>query len=221
MAASMDNKHKGTEFLWLTSLICLSPVLLAAILYDDLPNQLAVHWNMAGEADLYFPKWAAAFALPIALSAVNALIQVYIAADPKISNISSAVILIRRWFICILSAIVVPITLFIAIGHDIPVVTVALVLVGVLIVIFGNYLPKSRRNYTVGIRLPWTLHDADNWNKTHLMAGRLFVVCGVVMILGAFILRTPPFSYLPLALIFVITLVPIVYSYRLFKKGIT
>jgi uncharacterized membrane protein len=218
MAAPMNNKHKGTELLWLTSLICLSPMLLAAILYGDLPNRIAVHWNVAGEANLYFPKWAAAFALPIALAAVNALIQVYIAADPKISNISPAMILIRRWLICIISAVVVPITLFVAIGHDIPVVTVILAFVGVLIVIFGNYLPKSRRNYTVGIKLPWTLHDADNWNKTHLMAGRLFVVCGVVMILSAFILRTPPLSYLPLALIFVIALAPIVYSYRLFKK---
>jgi uncharacterized membrane protein len=219
----MDNKHKVTGFLRLTSLICLSPIVLSFVLYGDLPGQIAVHWNVAGEADLYFPKWAAAFGLPMALTVFNVLTQLYLSADPKMSNVSPAMIPIRNWTICVLSVVIVPITLFIAVGHDIPIVMIALILVGTLIVIFGNYLPKSRRNYTVGIKLPWTLHDADNWNKTHLMAGRLYVVCGVAMILGTFILRA---HYLPLALLVaielvVIVLVPIVYSYRLFRKGDT
>ena len=41
------------------------------------------------------------------------------------------------------------------------------ILMGALLIIIGNYLPKCRQNYTIGIKIPWTLADEDNWNRTH------------------------------------------------------
>ena len=58
------------------------------------------------------------------------------------------------------------------------------ILLGVLFIFAGNYLPKSRQNYTVGIRIPWTLDNEENWNKTHRLAGYLWVAGGIVMLLG-------------------------------------
>ena len=59
----------------------------------------------------------------------------------------------------------------IGMGKDIPISTVVTMIVGIVFVVSGNYLPKSRQNYTIGIKLPWTLADVDNWNKTHRLAG--------------------------------------------------
>lgn len=49
-------------------------------------------------------------------------------------------------------------------------------LVGALFIAMGNMFGKIRPNYTLGIRTPWTLADAQVWDKTHRFAGRLFVI---------------------------------------------
>ena len=56
-----------------------------------------------------------------------------------------------------------------------------------LFILFGNYMPKCKRNYTLGIRLPWTLNSDENWNATHRLGGRVWVVAGFVMLLGCFL----------------------------------
>lgn len=90
-----------------------------------------------------------------------------------------------------------------------------------MFIICGNYLPKNRQNYTIGIKLPWTLHDADNWNKTHRLAGYLYIFGGILLIAGAFIFDTSSaISGLSLAVFVVILLVivPVIYSFLLYNK---
>ena len=59
------------------------------------------------------------------------------------------------------------------------------VLLGLIFVIMGNYMPKLKVNHTVGIRLPWTLQSEDNWHKTHRLAGKLWVLGGLILLLEA------------------------------------
>lgn len=87
---------------------------------------------------------------------------------------------------------------------------------GLLFLVLGNYLPKVRQNYTVGIKLPWTLNDETNWNKTHRLAGKLWVVGGLALfIFGLFGIENGSIIFISLAVILV---VPMIYSYRLFKN---
>ena len=60
-------------------------------------------------------------------------------------------------------------------------------IVGIVFVVSGNYLPKSRQNYTIGIKLPWTLADVDNWNKTHRLAGALWIAAGIFVLVRPFL----------------------------------
>lgn len=48
-------------------------------------------------------------------------------------------------------------------------------------------MSKIRQNYTVGIRLPWTLSSEDNWDKTHRLAGKLWIVGGVLVLFNVFL----------------------------------
>ena len=83
--------------------------------------------------------------------------------------------------------------------------------------IIGNYMPKTKQSYTMGIRLPWTLHSEENWNRTHRLAGFLWVLGGLYFIVMSFVGWTPAGFLIPLA---VMVLVPTVYSYVLYKRGI-
>ena len=88
------------------------------------------------------------------------------------------------------------------------------ILVGVVMIIIGNYLPKCKQNYTMGIKLPWTLDDEDNWNRTHRLGGWIYVLCGIIFMVGGLLgIGWPVF-----VIFFVLAMVPMVYSFLLYKK---
>lgn len=209
---------KNNKTLILTTLLCLLPILLGLALYDRLPEQIAVHWNSAGEPDSYFPKLAAVLGLPGLFAGISLFVNFTLSRDPKAQQQSEVLRNIGLWFIPFLSLLLVPITLFIAMGAQIPIGTIAPLLLGLFLVVTGNYLPKCRQNYTVGIKLPWTLHSEENWNRTHRMAGVLWIAGGFI-IAAASLLRV---TWLPITVLIALVLVfvPFVYSYLLYKKGI-
>jgi uncharacterized membrane protein len=209
---------KENKLLLITTIVCLLPLILSVVLYDKLPEEVAVHFNSAGVADNYMPKEVAAFGLPFLMAVINFFTHFVMNTDPKKMNASSALIYMGKWAVPVLSVILIPVTLFIALGYKIPVVVISQGIVGVIFVAFGNYLPKCKQNYTVGIKLPWTLNSEENWNKTHHMAGYIWMLGGISIIISSCI----DLSSIPLILIIVLfmTIVPIIYSYWLYKKGV-
>ena len=81
--------------------------------------------------------------------------------------------------------------------------------------IIGNYMPKVKQNYTMGIKIPWTLNSEDNWNKTHRFAGFIFVLSGLWMIAASVLNLNAMWAVTP-ALVCVFF--PVIYSYLLYRK---
>jgi uncharacterized membrane protein len=106
---------------------------------------------------------------------------------------------------------------------DIPIQTIAPVLVGVVFIIIGNYSPKTKLNPVVGVRISWTLESEENWRRTHRFAGYLWMIGGFVLIVTAFLMYYG-FAYIWAAVFFgvIIAMIaaPFLYSYHLHKKGI-
>lgn len=93
-------------------------------------------------------------------------------------------------------------------------------LVGIVFVLVGNYLPKSRQNYVMGIKLPWTLNDTENWNKTNRLAGYLYIIGGIGLGLSSWFM---PFSgvaqvWVMVTVVVAVMAVPFIYSYILYKQ---
>jgi len=215
-------KKSNLVVMALSSVVCLLPLILALAVYEDLPAQVAIHWDFAGNPDNFAPKAAAAFGLPFIFMALNIILKLFLYNDPKIENTSKPMRTIVEWLIPFTSLTLVPVTLFIAMGAKIPVVIIVMVFTGIIFIVCGNYLPKSRQNYTVGIKLPWTLNDPDNWNKTHRMAGPLWIFGGMAIIIVSFLpLKSILQSVLIiLALITLITAVPVLYSFSLYRRNV-
>ena len=89
--------------------------------------------------------------------------------------------------------------------------------VGLLFIVLGNYMSKIKPNWFMGIRTPWTLESEEVWNKTHRLGGKLFILMGLFMVVGT-ILPLDYFWYLFIAGVLSVSLVPIIYSYLLFRK---
>lgn len=102
-------------------------------------------------------------------------------------------------------------------GYNIPIDVWIPTMVGVLFLVLGNYMPKIKNNWFMGIRTPWTLSSEEVWNKTHRLAGKTFIAGGVVMIAMNFfpLAMQMPIFFIMIA---IMVLVPMIYSYLLFSN---
>lgn len=207
---------KNLKTLIITSVISLLPILAGLILWNQLPEQMPTHWNAAGEVDGWSSRPFAVFGLPLILVAAQWLCMLATSADPKKNNHTEKMLHLVLWIIPVLSIVLHTVTYMTALGMEVRMERVMPVFMGLLFVIIGNYLPKCKQNYTIGIKIPWTLNNEENWTKTHRFSGFLWVVCGIAIMAAGFFGGF--WVFLPIT--FVMVLAPILYSYLLHRKGL-
>ena len=203
------------KLLVITTIIILIPVLVGILLWEQLPETMATHFGTENEPNGWTSKPMTVFGIPGIMAALHIFCLLVTFADPKRSNIGAKAIGIVYWIIPAVSVVVMGMTYIYALGTEVNVGMICCLLMGVLFVALGNYLPKAKQNYTFGYKIPWTLNSEENWNRTHRLAGWLMVICGFAFIVNAFI-----FSEFVFIFCLITAFVPIVYSYILYKKGI-
>ena len=208
--------EKYKNKLIVTTLITLLPVVIGLLFYKDLPGQIPVHFDLAGNPDSFARKYMVIFFLPFFLAVVHVGTILYTLHDPKKKNIGNKMLGITFYLFPIISVIVNTTIFIYALGYKLDITRVVMLFLGFMFIILGNYLTKIHQNYTVGIKLPWTLNSTENWNKTHRMASRLFIACGTLLLINATFKSMTLFFIIVVILIFV----PIIYSLVLYKKGI-
>ena len=207
---------KNWKLLLITSLLILLPILAGVILWNRLPEQMPTHWNASGEVDGWSSKVFAVFGLPGLMLAFQWLCVLGTGADPKKKNHPEKILHLVLWIIPALTIFLSVMTYAVALGKEVQMEVVMPVIVGLILAIAGNYLPKCKQNYTIGIKIPWTLNSEENWNRTHRFAGRLWLVCGIVLMLTGFLGGF--WIFFGVALLMV--LAPMIYSYILHRKGV-
>lgn len=210
-------KKKGD--LYNLTLIIIT-VLITIFVYNKLPEQVPIHWSASGVADNYAPKIIGAFLPPVFMVATWLGMKYLPKIDPKKDNYEkfmdsySMVTNMIVTFMFILQIVVIVASL----GQDISINKVIPVAVGFLLIILGNYLPKSKSNFFYGIKTPWTLTSEVSWRKTHRLGGKLFVLAGVVSIISALLLPENIQNYMVLTVVLIAAFVPIIASYFYAKK---
>lgn len=207
---------KNWKTMLITSLVILLPIVAGLILWDRLPEQLPIHWNAAGEVDGWTGKAFAVFGLPLLMLGFQWLCVLVTGADPKKKNHSDKVLQLVLWLIPLLSVVLNAVTYMAALGTEVAMEMIMPILMGLLFTVIGNYLPKCKQNYTIGIKIAWTLDSEENWNRTHRFAGWLWTFCGLAMIATAFFGGIWVFLVLSLLMVGL----PVGYSYMLHRKGI-
>lgn len=199
----------------LTSLVILLPLLAGLVLWNRLPESVAIHFGPDGQPDGWSGKAFAVFFMPLFILAAHLLAVFITCSDPKRQNISDKTLGLVFWIAPLCSVIAGILTYTTALGHKLDVNVFMHLVLGLLFVVIGNFLPKCRQNYSVGIKTPWALHDPENWSKTHRFAGKLWIAGGVLLIPGAFAGAV----WLPLTVLLVMAFLPMVYSYALYVKS--
>ena len=176
----MLKENKKT--LIVTSIVTLLPIIIGIYFWNRLPERMAIHFGINNQADGFCGKAAAVFGLPLICLAVLWIGAVVTAHDPRKQNISPKMFMLSLWIAPLVSLLVAALVYTVNLGHSLDGTFVSGMLVSVLLIFIGNYAPKARQNYTIGIKLPWTLANEENWNRTHRFAGYLWLICGIVMV---------------------------------------
>lgn len=205
-------KYKKT--LIFTSIITLMPIIAGLLLWDQLPERMATHFTSDGTANGWSHRGFVVFGLPIMLVMLQVLCMGVTLADPKKRNINDRLFNLILWLMPVISVVAHLHIYAFSLGYQTNVSTYITIFLGGAFIVVGNYLPKCRQNYTMGIKLPWTLDDEDNWNHTHRLAGYLWILGGFAMIVNVF----TNYEWLMIMIIAVMVAVPMVYSYLYFKK---
>ncbi len=209
------NEYKW-KIVWSTALTLL-PMFIGLLLWNQLPDSMTTHWGADGVADGFSGKAFVVFALPAMMAGLNILCCLVTAIDPKQAKQNKKAMGIVFWIMPIISLCVSGMTYGIALGKSMDMFVVMPLLLGVMFVWLGNYMPKIKQNSTLGIKIYWTLHNEENWNKTHRVAGKVSVVGGIVTMLSALL----PIQWMiavMVAAMLVIVLVPTIYSYRIYLR---
>lgn len=203
------------KLLVITTILTLVPVIIGLMLWEQLPETIATHFGNDNEPNGWSSKTFAVLGIPGIIAALHVFCIIVTYADPKRNNIGAKAMGIVYWILPITSIVVMSMTYAYALGVEVNIGMVCCLLIGVIFIALGNYQPKAKQNYTFGYKIPWTLNSEENWNRTHRLAGWVMVICGAAFIINAFFL----WEWLVLIAI-PAALIPIVYSYILYKKGI-
>ena len=207
---------KNLKTLIITTVIILLPMIAGMFIWSELPDKIPMHWNIKGEVDGWSSKAFAVFGMPLVFAAVQWVCVFFMSVDPKNKNYSDKMKRLAFMIIPILSIGISVAIYASALGTKVLMDAIVPLILGFVFVVIGNYLPKCKQNYTIGIKIPWTLNDEENWNKTHRLAGWVWVIGGVITMLFA-LLR---FVLITLIAPLFMALIPVCYSYILYKKTV-
>lgn len=181
--------------------------------------QIPIHWGFDGQPNGYGPKWVGLLLTPALGAVMGAAFLVIPRLDPRRDHLVASS---RAWVAItgssMLLLVVVHATIVAAVlGARFDVGRVLGIGIGSLFVVIGNFLGKTRSNWFMGIRTPWTMSSELSWTKTHRLGGRLFLAAGLLSIVLGLVTSAQVVFFALLPSIAVAALVPIVYSYFVWR----
>lgn len=202
--------------------LSIIPFVTWFFLKDSLPEKLPIHWNVVGEADGWTSKTQFPFFLLImaAFGVMAYLLLRFIKRiDPKRTAELNQRVALKVGIGVILFTTAINLLWLLPQYYTFNTSTVVLVMVSLLFTFFGNVMYNIKPNYFIGIRLPWTLEDANNWKHTHRLAGVLWFIGGIVSTLLALVMEPDVVYPFFISITVLLVLIPSIYSFMFFKKA--
>ena len=210
------------KFKWqvlLSSIVVLLPILFGVLFWDMLPEQMSTHWGANGEVDGWTSKGATVFLFPAILLLVHLSGILLMKWEIKKQKKKEKMLSVMLWIVPVLSLVVNGSIYSISFEKELSFLRLIPMLMGVLFVVVGNYLPKCEHSYTMGIKVKWALEDEENWYATHRFGGKVWMIGGLLILCCGFL--PEEWAMVPFfVMVLVMVVLPIVYSYLFYRKQV-
>jgi uncharacterized membrane protein len=199
--------------------IALLPLFYLGSVWNSLPENVPLHWNLYGKID----NWGSKYALVGLVFLMPILTYILMLVVPKIDPKKRIEAMGGKYdqfkfilvgFMAVLSIFII----YISKNQKLSSPGIIFVLIGILFVFLGNYFKVLKQNYFIGIKTPWTLENEEVWKLTHLLAGKMWVIGGLIIVVLSLILPEYYNFYFFICITAIISIVPIAYSYLIYKK---
>ncbi len=206
-----------TRTLFVSAVFFLIAVVAAVWLYSQMPALVPVQWDRLSHVSRTVPRfWGATSPalMMLVLGVLTHLLPLILPRSFKGSLFAHVydIVMLASQGVMLVAGLSV---LLVDAGYPLPMPTITMLAVGVLLMVLGNYMGKLRKNFFIGIRTPWTLASDAVWERTHRLGGWLFMLAGLVMVIGALI--GAPAWLVPAAIVLA-ALIPCVYSFWIYRR---
>ena len=201
----------------ISSIIILLPTLFGLAVWNKLPNEIISHIGLDGTPDSMSNKAALVIGLP-AVFLVLHLFGLWLSdKDPGHKKQTAKALGMVFWILPAASLFVNSLMYSIAFDMKFNPMMLVVSFLAFMFIFIGNYMPACKQSATVGIKIKWTLENAENWKATHRFSGKVWFICGLLLIPCAFL----PEKFAPALLISIVVpvaVLPLCYSYLYYKK---
>jgi uncharacterized membrane protein len=204
---------------WLGLLFAVLAIAFSAAVFPRLPDQVPTHFNFQGEPDDWTARRFAAFAMPLFAALMTVMFNLLPKISPRRQNLDRfndtywTIANLVVAFMCVLHVFV----LGRALGWPVDVTTATLLCVGIMFMVMGNVLPRTRSNWWMGIRTPWTMESENVWRATHRLAGKTFMLGGAITVIAA-LLPADLRPWVAMLALGIAGFIPVIYSYLYWRR---
>ena len=178
-------KKINVKSLVITSIVCLLPIILGLIFYNELPESIAIHWGINNNPNGYFSKPAFVFGMPIMMVALQIFCCLCSDLSDKNPEANKKAVPVYKWIIPILTIILYIVTIMFAFGSNLDIRKIVMVVLGIIFIISGNYMPKVRGDYYMNLKAFWVKNkDEKLVNKAAKLSGYALIIGGILCILS-------------------------------------
>ena len=174
-------KKINFKILILTCIVCLLPIALGVIYFDQLPERVAIHFNIQNNPDNYFPRVGFVFGIPFLMMLIQAFCCITVDLKDENKEANKKASSIFKWVIPTISIIIYVVTLLFALGYMLDIRRIVMILVGIMLIVLGNYTPKTKGNTYVHLG---NIKDEKLLNKIAKISGYTFIIDGLLFILS-------------------------------------
>lgn len=205
-------------------LVVAAPLVYLAIIWNKLPERIAIHFTIEGVPDRYGNK-SELVVLALVLAGMSGLVYLLLTniyrIDPKKTAVENKTRLAKIGFAI---AVFMSAILFVIIYGSMKgtmkfSIKIIFAGIGLLYCLLGNYMHTIKPNYFAGFRLPWTLENEDNWKKTHLLGGKLFFAGGLLIAVLCLLVPVTASFIIMMSITMITVIITCVYSFLLYKEN--
>jgi len=210
----MSNKNT----IILAAVLILATALAGILVWNQLPEQVASHWNANDQVNGHMSRFWGVFLMPVVATGMLLLFLVIPSIDPLKANIQQFRATFNTFIVLTIAFMLYVhiLTLIWNLGYTgFRMSGAMLPAMGLLFIFLGALISKAKRNFFIGIRTPWTLSSDHVWDETHRLGGKLFIGAGVLAFLGAFF---PNYAiWFILVPVLGVSLFSVIYSYVVYQ----
>lgn len=206
----------------IAAFISLLPFAYWVVYKDTLPDAIPVHWNINGKVN----GWQSKETLPGFLAMISGIgVVVYCLLrflkkiDPKRSAQLNEKTAVKVGIGIIVTLTAIQIVTLSSASTGFNITQGVLIIISLFFAFLGNVMYNIKPNYFIGLRLPWTLEDPENWRLTHRLAGILWFIGGLLCAVLSIILSPRTLSPIFFSIVITLVVIPAGYSFILFRKG--